>query len=191
MALRLRFFGRAPMICLVLLVDLAEVLQPDVVDLLCCLRQRAPRPNGSGITGRAARVRGDRDRVGEPAAEQGNGIGARVGFVEPLTCILRPQCREVGGLHVTTVSMQGRMTRMTDGVEVHHGLEGVVAFESEIAERTLPLEELREALVKGHQRQVELMAGRHGQIGPPLLAVAVIAIAFSAWLLRNRSRRAG
>ena len=43
----------------------------------------------------------------------------------------------------------------------------------EIAERTLPLEELREALVKGHQRQVELMAGRHGQIGPPLLAVAV------------------
>ncbi|MEY2478936.1 MAG: citrate synthase [Actinomycetota bacterium] len=26
------------------------------------------------------------------------------------------------------------MTRMTDGVEVHHGLEGVIAFESEIAE---------------------------------------------------------
>ena len=26
------------------------------------------------------------------------------------------------------------MTLMTDGVEVHHGLEGVVAFESEIAE---------------------------------------------------------
>jgi hypothetical protein len=28
----------------------------------------------------------------------------------------------------------GRMTPMTDGVVVHHGLEGVVAFESEIAE---------------------------------------------------------
>jgi len=28
----------------------------------------------------------------------------------------------------------------------------------EIAERTLPLEELREALVKGHQRQIELIS---------------------------------
>src|SRR5664279_1055304 len=38
------------------------------------------------------------------------------------------------GSAVPAQRLQGTMLGMTEGVEVHHGLEGVVAFESEIAE---------------------------------------------------------